>query len=405
MTEFVARQPIFNQKEQVYGYELLFRSSLEDFFDGSDGDAASRIVADHLLTLGRCLTEGRIAFINCTTQFLLRDFVRLLPPASTAVEILETVVPDEAVLQACRRLKDSGYLIALDDFVLTPESWPLAEMADIIKVDFLGTAPADRKTLIEEFAPRGVRMLAEKLEGRADFENATELGYEYFQGHFFCRPKIIAGRRIPASKVNYLQIIEAVAGPRFEPAEIEKLITREVSLCYKLLNYVNSALFGFRTEIRSIRHALTLLGRDEVRKLVSMLAAVVMGADKPPELITTALVRAKCCELVAARAGARIFDSTPFLVGMFSVIDALLGRPMEEILAQLALPPDAKGALLGEKNQLRDIYELVFAYEKGNWGPVNWYAGRLQLDETVMPIVYFDALDWANLVFEVASAA
>lgn len=405
MAEFVARQPIFNQTEHVYGYEILFRSSLENLFESRDGEAASRIVADHVLSLGQTLTEGRFAFINCTADFLIKDFVLLLPPEKTVVEVLETVVAGREVLNACKRLKKAGYLIALDDFVLNQETKPLTEFADFIKVDFLKTTPPERKTLSKEFGTMGIGMLAEKVEARGDFEQAVDLGYQYFQGHFFCRPKVIVGRRIPVSKLNALRIIEAVSRPGFEPAEIEEIISREVSLSYKLLHYANSALFGFRTEIRSILHALTLLGGDEAKKLISIIAAVSIADDKPMELISTALVRAKCCELVALRAELSIHDSTPFLVGMFSVMDALLGRPMEEIVEQLALPPEAKGALLGEKNNLRDIYELVFAYEKGNWGAVNWYATKVRLDETMIPIIYLDSLDWARLVFKVSSAA
>ncbi|MGH9398223.1 MAG: EAL and HDOD domain-containing protein [Terriglobia bacterium] len=408
MSEFVARQPIFNRHEQVYGYELLFRSSLNNDFDGSDGEAASRNVADHLMTLGKSLTGGKLAFINCPTGFLVNDYVMLLSQKDTVVEVLETVEPTPEVIEACRRLKRAGYLIALDDFVLTQETRCLIELADIIKIDFLATPPSRREEVVRQFAPQGIQLLAEKVETREDFRHATGLGYKYFQGHFFCQPVIIASKRIPASKLAYLRLMNLVSQPELDLVALEQLINAEVSLCYKLLHYMNSALFGFWSEIRSVRHALALLGHNEVRKIVSLAAALSIAEDKPTELISTALLRARCCEQVASHmnpALAKTLGSLPFIVGMFSVMDAMLGRPMVDILQQVALPGEAKEALLGGKNCLRDIYELVFAYEMGNWGALNWYAAKLGLDETVMPVLYLDSLEWSKLVFNVSEKA
>ncbi|MGH9401612.1 MAG: EAL and HDOD domain-containing protein [Terriglobia bacterium] len=407
MTDFVARQPIFTNKELVYGYELLFRSSLANTFDAIDGEGASRAVADHLMTLGKTLTDGKFAFINCPANFLVKDYAMLLPQKNTVIEVLETVEPTPEVISACRRLKQAGYLIALDDFVLSPASLPFIELADIIKIDFLASPPAAREQSVREFAPRGIQLLAEKIETREDFRHADGLGYKYFQGDFFCRPEVIASKRIPASKLSYLRVLNLISRQELDLVALEGVISSEVSLCYKLLHYMNSSLFGFWSEIRSVRHALALLGQNEVRKLVSVAAAISIAEDKPPELIATALLRAKFCEQVAAHMDQehfKAFGSLPFIVGMFSVIDAMLGRSMPDILGQLALPAEAKAALLGHENALRDVFELVYAYEMGNWGALNWYAAKLHVDETLMPILYFDSLEWSKLVFNVSAA-
>lgn len=405
MSDFVARQPILNNKELVYGYELLFRSSLVNKFDAVDGEAASRAVADHLMTLGKTLTGGKLAFINCPAEFLVNDLAMLLPQKNTVIEVLETVAPTPDVIAACRRLKQAGYMIALDDFIPSPTTMPFIELADIIKVDFLASEPAAREQSVREYAPRGIQLLAEKVETREDFRHGEGLGYKYFQGDFFCRPEVIASKRIPASKLNYLRVLNLISRPEIDLVALEEVISSEVSLCYKLLHYMNSSLFGFWSEIRSVRHALALLGQNEVRKLVAVAAAISIADDRPPELVATALLRAKFCEQVAQHMDHKtpaISGAMPFIVGMFSVIDAMLGRPMTDILGQLALPAEAKAALTGQENALRDIFELVYAYEMGNWAALNWYAAKLHVDETLMPILYFDSLEWSKLVFNVS---
>ncbi|MGH9445088.1 MAG: EAL and HDOD domain-containing protein, partial [Terriglobia bacterium] len=256
MPELVARQPIFTRGEIVYGYELLFRSSLENFFDGQDGEAATRAVADHLVMLGKSLTNGRMAFINCTAQFLTGDYLKFLPPASTAIEILETVEPDPEVIAACRKLKRAGYLIVLDDFVMAEKFEPLLVLADVVKIDFITTPRSEWKLVFDELAPRGIQMLAEKLETREDFSHALRAGYRYFQGHFFCKPQIMVGKRLPVSKLNSLHILQLVSEPGANWDDVERAVTHEVSICYKLLRYANSPLLGLWSEIKSVRHAL-----------------------------------------------------------------------------------------------------------------------------------------------------
>jgi EAL and modified HD-GYP domain-containing signal transduction protein len=401
-TRFVARQPIFDRHEHVYGYELLFRCGLENRYTGNDGDAAARDVADNFLTAGaKTLTAGRKAFLNCTRQFLVNEYATLLPKAETVIEILETVEPDPEVLAACRRLKDLGYMIALDDFVYAEKFQPFIELANIIKVDFQLSPPGDRQQAVAKFAPLGIQMLAEKVETRAEFAEALARGYVYFQGYFFCDPEIIPSAHLPAFKVHYLRILQAISKPELDLREIVAIIDREVSLCYKLLRFVNSALFGFRYEISSTRHALTLLGDRELKKWASVAAVLGLAGNGPNELVLTALTRGRCCELLAANLGAQKDEPSMFLLGVFSLMEALLGRPIMEIVSEIALPDLVRAALLGRSNRYREILDLVTAFEAGKWSEVSELALGLRQDEAQLSAAYLQAVDWAQKVFQV----
>jgi EAL and modified HD-GYP domain-containing signal transduction protein len=401
-TRFVARQPIFNRREQVYGYELLFRSGLENRYNASDGDAAGRDVADNLITVGaRTLTAGRKAFLNCTRQFLVNEYATLLSKEEMVIEILETVEPDAEVLAACQRLKNLGYVIALDDFVYAEKLQPFVELANIIKVDFKLSGLGDRQQAVARFAPLGIQMLAEKVETHAEFAEARDSGYVYFQGNFFCEAQMVPIRRIPAFKVHYLRILQAISKPEMDPGEIVAVIDREVSLCYKLLKLVNSALFGFRYEISSTRHALALLGDRDFKKWAAVTAVLGIADNKPNELVLVSLTRGRCCELLATNLGTQKDEQNMFLLGVFSLMDAMLGRPIPEIISEIALPDMVRAALLGRPNGYREILDLVTAFEAGRWSEVDELALGLRQDESQLSSAYLEAVDWAQKVFQV----
>jgi EAL and modified HD-GYP domain-containing signal transduction protein len=401
-TRFIARQPIFDRQEHVYGYELLFRSGLENRYTGDDRDAAACDVADYFLSAGaKPLTAGRKAFINCTRQFLVKEYATLLPKEEAVVEILETIEPDAEVLAACRRLKDMGYVIALDDFAYAEKFEPFVELADIIKIDFKFSGPSERKQAIAKFLPRGIRLLAEKVETRAEFAEARDSGYVYFQGYFFCKPQIVPSLHIPAFKVHYLRILQAINKPELDRHEIVTLIEREISLWYKLLRFVNSPLFGFLREISSTRHALALLGDRELRKWACVAAVLGIAGNKPNELVLTSLTRGRCCELLAANRDAAIDEQSMFLLGVFSLMEAMLGRPMSEIVSEIALPDVVRAALLGRPNHYREILDLVKAFEAGSWNEVSELVADLRQDESHLSAAYLEAVDWAQKVFQI----
>jgi len=401
-TRFIARQPIFDRCEQVYGYELLYRSGPRNWCTTDDRDAASLDVADSFLnSSARTLTAGRMAFINCTRQFLVNEYATLLPKDEAVIEILESIEPDAEVLAACRRLKDLGYALALDDFVYAEKFQPFVDLANIVKIDFQISAPSERQQAVARFAPLGIQLLAEKVETRDEFAEARGSGYDYFQGYFFCKPQIVPNRHVPAFKAHYLRLLGAIAKTELDRDEVVALIDCEVSLCYKLLRFLNSPLFGFLSEISSTRHALALLGDEEVRKWASIAAVLGLAGNKSNELVLTALTRGHCCEMLVANRGAKRDGQSMFLLGVFSLMDAILDRPISEIVSEIALPDVVRAALLGKPNRHRKILELVTAFEAGRWGEVSELAVALRQDESQLPASYLQAVAWAQKIFQV----
>jgi c-di-GMP-related signal transduction protein len=234
------------------------------------------------------LCDGRPAFINCTRDVLLNDLVTLLPPPLAVVEILESVEVDDVIVSACRRLKDAGYLIALDDFAPDDRREPLSTVADIIKVDLRATTRPQRIDLIRRFGTPHCRMLAEKVEAQEEFREALRDGFHYFQGFFFRKPELMTAREIPANQLNYLRMLAMVASPELDIKEIERAIKGEVSVCYRLLRYLNSPVFAFHSEIHSVRHALGMLGEREIRRWVRLVATLGAGQGKSSELVFSA---------------------------------------------------------------------------------------------------------------------
>ncbi len=398
MDLFIARQPIFTRQQTVYAYELLFRSGPANVFPAIDHTHASaRVIADSLFNLGlQTLTGGKRAFINLTRDLLVGDYAVLLPKDQAVIEVLESVSPDADVVEACRRLKAAGYLIALDDFVQTPQMAPLLGMADIIKVDVLATPPATRRALVREHAPRGVRFLAEKVETLETFREAADAGYTYFQGYFFAKPAMMQARAVPEFRLTYLALLQEVVKSEMDLRRVAAIIGRDVTLSYKLLRLINSAFFGMRRTIASIPDALSLLGEREVKRWASLLGLACLGANKPSELVVEAALRARFCEGLAAGAGLALYAEGLFLVGLFSLIDAILDRPLEILLQELPIPPMVTATLLGEASPLKTVYDSVLSYVAGDWPSLSTHLGGLPLAEEEIPRRYREAVAWAH---------
>jgi len=393
---YVARQPIFDREQRVFGYELLFRDGVENCFHG-DKDEASRATLDNSLLMGLdVLCDGRRAFVNCTRETLIKGLVTLLPSTATVVEILETVPADREVLDACHALKEQGYLIALDDFVAGDPREALADVADIIKVEMQLTTEEQRRQLIKRFGPWRCRMLAEKIETQQEFVRAREQGFVYFQGFFFRRPEMMSVHDMPASRLNYLRLLQEVSRPELNVPELENLIKAEASVCYRLLRYLNSAAFRFLKEIHSVRHALSLLGEHDVRRWVRLVAAVGAGQDKTSDLVLSALVRGRFGELLSPKV--QHGESDLFLMGLLSLIDAMLEMPMEAVLERVPLDQATKAVLLGQPSLLRPVFQLTLAHESGEWDAAAELSKSLQLDPEEVAGLYWQAQEWAREV-------
>lgn len=391
---YVARQPIFDREENVFGYELLFRDSLENSFTG-DADEASRVTLDRSLVMGLdVLCDGRHAFLNCTRDTLVEGLVAILPPASTIVEVLENVPSDAEVIAACQSLKEQGYMIALDDYVAGDRREPLAEMADIIKVDLQLTTEGERDRLVRHLGGGRCRMLAEKVETPHQFGQARDQGFLYFQGFFFRRPEMMSTHDVPANRLNYIRMLQEVSRPELDVAQLERLIKEEASICYRLLRYMNSAVFSFKKEIHSVRHALSLLGERDTRRWVRLIAAVGAGQDKTSDLVLSALVRGRFCELLAPKVAHG--ESDLFLMGLLSLIDAMLETPMETILERIPLDSPTKSVLLGQPSVLRPVFQLMLAHESGEWEAAAALSSGLRLDTDDVAARYWQAQQWGR---------
>ena len=223
------------------------------------------------------LCHNSRAFLNCTREILLRDMVTLLPPSQVVAEILENIEPEDRVVAACKRLKVAGYLIALDDFSPNDPRTPLCAFADFLKIDVQATRLEERASLVRRFSSAKCRMLAEKLETPQEFQQARNMGFEYFQGYFFCRPELVVGREVPANRLHHLRLLEMASRPEIDLRELETLFKQEPSICYRLLRYLNSPVFGLSLEIKSVRHAMAILGERELRRWIRLIVTVGGG--------------------------------------------------------------------------------------------------------------------------------
>jgi EAL and modified HD-GYP domain-containing signal transduction protein len=397
---FIARQPVFDATRDVVGYELLFRNGLANCFSGIDGNEATRQVLLNTFVLFGIsrLTGGKPAFINFTRDYLFNDLIRLFPPSSVVVELLEDIPPDREVLAACRWLKESGYALALDDVSDLSRYGDLLDLVDIVKIDFRAASPEKRKGMAKELMGYPIRLLGEKVETYEEFRVAVDEGFALFQGYFFAKPEVVRRREIPGNRVQHLRLIRELSKSQSDVDAIERIIKQDLSLSYRLLKYINSPLFGLRSEIRSVRHALTLLGERDVRRWATLAVLSSAATEKPPELLETGLMRARFCETLSTvvNGGVRQAAEEMFLVGLFSVLDALLDVSLEEAVREAGVPARVKAALLGVPSPWRSLLELALAYEQGHWEEVARILDSLGVDLAAVAKVFVDSVDFAH---------
>jgi EAL and modified HD-GYP domain-containing signal transduction protein len=395
---FVARQPILDANRNVCAYELLFRSGLKNIFDGADPDDSSRrVIADSLLAFGEGLLSDRTClFINFTRDTLLQDYARMLPRESLVIEVLESVEPNDEVLEACRNLRRDGYRIAIDDVLDTEQLLPYIDVASIVKIDFRATTPSSRKDLIRLVESRGMDLLAEKVETADEFLQARSEGFRFFQGYFFCRPVIVSTKDIPPSTHNALEFLREVSRPEVAFDRVEAMISNELSLSYKLLRFLNSASMGLRQPVRSIRQGLTLLGEQRLRRWSSLVAMHELGSLDCPEVLFLSTARAKACETIAARSRLAMRQQEAFLIGLFSLLEVIVGRSQEELLRELPVSSDVRDALCGESNEISAPFQLVLAYEQAEWETVDRLARELEIDPASIPSLVAGANVWTR---------
>jgi c-di-GMP-related signal transduction protein len=392
---------------RVRGYELLYRARSTDRSCTTSGDlAAARVVTDAMQAIGlEALTGDVPAFLNFTRPLLLSQAATLLPATSVVIELREDVQIDAEVIDACRELKRQGYTLALDDFVAGSPAEALLPYVSFIKLDVLDTPPAVWQPLARRLASDSVHVVAERVETIDVVAQARAAGCVLFQGYYFCRPVMTSAKALPAGRLAYLNLFSALTKPDLTIAQLEDLVKRDVSLTMRVLRSINSAAFAVGQQITSVRHALVLLGVQQVRKWASVWAMAGLNNGGTPEVASVALLRARTCELVGNAwcgpdAGAELF-----LLGMCSMLDAMVEQPMEKALTGLQLTSGVRDALLGGASPLRSVLDAVIAHERGDWDRSAQIGETLGLSPTLVATAYGDALRWTREVSVAAAAA
>ena len=390
---FIARQPIYDRKLAVMGYELLYRSGNMDVAIFNDADQASRdTILNSFLHIGiDNLVGSALAFINLPENFVINEALTPMFKEQSVLEILEDIEARPEVIDGIKRLKQEGYRIALDDFRHREKLDPFLELADFVKIDVSERKESEIQAEIDYLQGRNLKSVATKVE-TAEIHNAClEMGFDYFQGFFFCRPQLVKQRVMPANKLVVLNVLSKLQDPELDVKDLEAVLAQDITLSYKLLRYINSAAFSLRSEVESIRDAVVLLGLINIKHWISLILMSKVVENKPKELIVTALVRGKMCELLAKKYKPDIAPQM-FIIGLFSVLDALMDTPMIELLDTVILSMPIKLALLDMEGEHGEIYQQVLFYDQHQWDKID--SSKFEIG--VLAEAYVASVQWAD---------
>ncbi|MDD3350692.1 MAG: HDOD domain-containing protein [Eubacteriales bacterium] len=398
MNVYVARQPIFDKNRTLYGYELLYRKSENNFYEGFDDDhSTASVLTNSFMVIGfNELTDDTRAFINFSQSFLEQGIPSILPKERVVVEILERVNLTDEVIAACRQLKEQGYILALDDFVIDAEDGGLTELiqfADIIKIEY-PSIPLDVQERFIKKHGKKVLFLAERIETVEEFEQASALGYSLFQGYFFSKPVMVNGITIDSLNTALLHVIQELRQEEPNYEKIADIIQKDLGLSYKLLKISNSVIYGALYPIKSIKQALARFGTANLRQWTHLLLLQDIRTKENMELVKTSIIRGRMLSLLSEKTGMAQKEPDYFITGIFASLDSLLNDKMENIMKQLPLEEEVKQALLGEENEMRKALDSVLSYEKGSWEETDCFVKKHSLTEGLYTDLYFEALKW-----------
>lgn len=388
---FIARQPIFDAELNVQAYELLFRDEDISVANISDGNmASSQVMINAFLEIGiDSISDNRISFINLTRDFIVGQLPLPVAPNAVVIEILEDIVVDDELIAALKNFSSQGFSLALDDYTFTDDKKPLFDIVDIVKVDIMD---CDRDTLVSDVRALqkfNVKLLAEKVETREDFELCKSLDFDFFQGYFISRPEVIKGQALKPSRISLLEILTMLEDPNCDVGVLENLISQDVTISYKILRIINSSFYGFRRKIDSVKQAVVSIGLKAIRDWFVILALTNID-DKPRELIMLTLVRARMMQALADK---KNLNPDPcFTTGLFSSIDAIMDQPMEEVLKELPLSSDIANALIKREGDIGELLALVLNYERGNWSEVT----ECGISAEDLSSAYLESMAWAT---------
>ena len=389
---FVARQPIYNKSNFLIGYELLYRAGDTDVAEFTDGKiASSEVILNSFMNIGLDgLVGSAKAFINIPEELVINESFTPMFENQTVLEILEDINPTDEVVAGVKRLKAQGYEIALDDFKYTTEYERLLELTDYVKIDVIELDVDEVVQQLKYIEKFNVKLIAEKIETQEIYESCENLGFDYFQGFYFCKPQLVKKKHTPSNKIVVLNILNKLENPDYDLDDVENTLALDAVLTFKILRYVNSAAFAQRKEIESIREALVLVGGNTIKKWATLILMTQLMEGKPQALFVTALVRAKMCELIAEQRGEN--SEQMFTIGLLSLIDALMDTPMIDLLDELALSASVKLALLDYAGESGWILNNVIDYEKGKWNDLL----EQGIDAKSYFSCYMEAVKWAD---------
>jgi c-di-GMP phosphodiesterase len=389
---YVARQPILDASGRVHAYDLNFRNAPEVIFR-RDPEVAMETMLDNEVLFGlERLSNAQPAFVGCTGEALADELVLVLTPSLTILGVPANLEPTPRLVDACRTLKARGFRLSLDDFAWHEDLQPLMERADYIRMDFRLFGDAERKQLNQRDLG-SIAMVAQKVETQDDYRQARDLGFVLFQGEYFCHPTILKQRKIPSNRIYHFEIVRELYRDPLDIRKVSELVRSDASLMYRLLRLVNSPIYGLYQEVRSIETAIRFLGETAFRRVVSVAVLSELNADQPAEILLMGLLRARFCEL-----SARSFQQDPaeqYLVGMFSLLPAMLGVSMEEIVANLPFRTDICQALTGTANPERTPLTWLEFHERGDWQACDRLVSTCGGNPTQLAQNYEESLIWA----------
>jgi len=390
---YVARQPIMNLQGRVHGYELLFRSGADAAARG-DGNAAVRTMLDNAVIFGlERFTNGLPAFISSTIESLTENFVDVLSPSTTVLGIPSSLEMTPSLIDTCRELKDKGFRLALDDFTWSGNIEPLVVLADYVRVDFSQLSADDRKHVRRPNCGSTI-VVAKKVETQDDYMEARSGGFTLFQGDYFCHPVLMKKSKIPANRLSHFEIVQLLHHDPIDVRKVSQLVMRDAALTFRLLRLVNSPLYATRQEIRSLESAILLVGDQTLRRILSLAILSEINADQPPEILQMALVRARFCELAARPCW--LDPSEQYLLGMFSMVSAMLCLPMDEITKSLPFRDEICDALLGTSNPDRTLLTWLELHERADWEACDVVGETIGLSLEKLNLYYAEAVVWAH---------
>lgn len=403
MDVFLARQPIFNKHRKLFGYELLFRTGIGNTFPNIDGSIATASLLSNLFFPFEVdqILGGKKGLINFTEQLILSKAPLYLPKDKFIIEVLEDVEPTPQIVSKLALFKDRGYKIALDDFVYHKKFEPMIRLSNVIKFDLHETPLGTLVEILDELKEKfNLKFLAEKIESYDQFKLAKKMGFHYFQGYFFARPEVLSTREVPTSQITKLKLINEVGKRNVDIGKIENHIKNDAPLSFKLLKYANSVYFNRKLPIDTIRDAISYIGEDEIRNFINIVVVSDLGLSKPNELVRLCIIRARMCEKLGSLLVNRFSSEELFTLGLFSLMDALMDTPMDNILEHLSFSEKMKTALLGKDQEFSMMLDLVTGLEQGDWQKPIFKTIEGSEIEKKLPEVYSESIRMANAFYD-----